>query len=112
MSQNITFEESKSPEFRAIYTTGVFGGIRPDDAYMILFLDRVQTISSNDGNQTMNKINREAQAEIHMSPAQFKRIALWMQNHVKQYEQDFGTIAMEPKAKEVQSSGESGSHAK
>lgn len=112
MSEKIVFEESKSSEYRSIYTTGIFGSLGPDDAYMILFLDRVQTTSREDGAQKIAKINREAQAEVHMSPVQFKRIYLWMQNHINQYEKAFGIIVLEPKSKEVEGSGGNRSYTK
>jgi len=100
LSNILRFEESRSPDYKAIYTTGVFGGLTPDDARIIFFLDRIQTETLNEpipGDQRIGKIIREALIEVHMTPTQFKRIALWMQRNIQSYEEMFGTIPLEPR---------------
>jgi len=94
------FEDTKHPEFRCFYTTGVFGTLNPNDPQIIFYLDHLEPETTNDpkpGAQKLKKVIREAQAEIHMTPTQFKSIALWMQRHIEAYEKVFGKIPMEPK---------------
>lgn len=95
--------DAKSPEYRYVYVTGVFGGLDSDDARMFFFLDRLQPETSREplGETTVRQIIRELQVEVHMSPAQFKRTAIWMMNHVARFEKSFGPITLEPKKPEV-----------
>lgn len=95
----------KTPEFIVTkkegmpltYVTGVFGGLAPNDARMIFFTDRIETEPADvPGTQKIKRINQEIQAEIHMSPATFKSVALWMQGHLERYEKTFGEIPIEP----------------
>jgi hypothetical protein len=91
------FEDTKSPNFAYIFVTGVFGGLDPNDGRMIFYLDRLEpeTLNQpNPGNQVIKKVVRESQVEVHMSPSQFKTIAIWMSNHVQKYEELFGQIPM------------------
>lgn len=93
-------QDIKSPNYREIYSTGVFGGLTPDDARLTFFLDKVETKTSIEplfGEQKVSKFIREALVEVHMTPTQWKRIALWMMQNVALYETAFGTIPMEPK---------------
>ena len=98
------FEDTRSPDFKNIYTTGVFGGISPDDARITFFIDRVEIETLNEpvaGMQKVKKILREALMEVHMTPTQFKRIGLWIMTMVQDYEKTFGTIPLHPKSKLV-----------
>jgi hypothetical protein len=91
------FEDTKSPNFAYVYVTGVFGGLDPNDGRMIFFLDRLEPETLNQpmpGNQVVKKIVRESQVEIHMTPSQFKTIALWMNQNIQRYEELFGEIPM------------------
>ena len=93
------FEDTKSPNFRYVYATGVFGAVDPNDGRMIFYLDRLEPETTNTptpGSSKIKKINREYQVEIHMTPTQFKSIALWMAQHVKTYESTFGEIPLQP----------------
>ena len=94
------FEDVKSPDYKYVYATGVFGGIVPNDARIIFFLDRLEPSTTNEprpGTSKVKKIIRELQVEVHTTPHQFKSIAIWMNNHIKQYEDRFGEITMKPK---------------
>jgi len=96
------FEDTKSPNYTYVYATGVFGSLDPNDGRMIFYLDRLEPETVNEptpGAQKVKKVVRELQVEVHMSPTQFKIMALWMSRHVKQYEEIFGPIPMEPKKK-------------
>jgi len=93
------FEDAKSPDYRYVYATGVFGGLDPNDGRMIFYLDRVEpeTMKKPIGRQKVKKIIRELQVEVHVSPSQYKNIARWMMRNVRQFEDFFGPIPMEPK---------------
>ena len=94
------FEDVKSPNFMSIYVTGVFGGLDPNGGRLNFFLDHLEAETTNEptpGAQKVKKVVREYQVEVHMSPTQFKNVAMWMSKHIKQYEQIFGEIPMAPK---------------
>jgi hypothetical protein len=97
------FEDTKSPDYKYVYATGVFGGLDPNDGRLIFFLDRLEPETVNEpplpGSQKVKKIVRELQVEIHVSPGQFKSIWKWMGDHIKRYEEMFGEIPLEPKLK-------------
>jgi len=95
------FEDTKNPEYKYVYATGVFGGLDPNGGRMIFYLDRFEpeTIKDPIGGQRLKKIIRELQVEVHVSPSQFKSIANWMNEHIKHFEQTYGEIPVEPKSK-------------
>jgi hypothetical protein len=93
------FEITKSPNFKVIFASGVFGGLNPNDGQMIFYLDRFEPemVSDQPGRVRLTKINREFQVELHMTPSQFKSISQWMARHVQTYEQKFGEIPLGPR---------------
>lgn len=94
------FEDIRSLDYKSIYSTGVFGGLDPNDGRMIFFIDHVLPKTVNEpypGAQKIEKIVREHLIEVHLTPTQFKSIAMWMSDHVKRYEEHFGAIPMRPK---------------
>lgn len=98
-----TFEATKSPEYRYVYATGVYGGINPGDGSMIFYLNRIEpeAMPGQPGRMRTDRINQELQVEVHMSPREFKSVAQWMTRHVQEYEQRFEEITMElPEAEE------------
>ena len=89
------------------YTTGVVGGLKPNDAHILFIADRVELVAAEmPGTQKIKAINQEVQAEVHMSPTTFKSIALWMMKNVEKYEEVFGEIKAEPKNKSTKSESE------
>ena len=90
----------KSPDYRYVYATGVFGGVDPTGAKMIFYLDRFEpeTVSTpQPGAVKLKKISRELQVEVNTSPTAFKSLTAWMNQHVQQYEKMYGAIPMAPK---------------
>ncbi|MBN2330676.1 MAG: hypothetical protein JXC85_02575 [Candidatus Aenigmarchaeota archaeon] len=81
-------EISQSQDYRAVYASGVFGGLDPHDGRIIFFLDRImpKIKSEPKGAMELEKINRELQVEVHMSPSQFASVAKWMTEHVRLFE--------------------------
>lgn len=101
MSEIPEFEIKDSENFRLIYATGAFGGLAPNDGRIILYVDRLKTrpVKGKPGAEKVEKIIRERQVEIHVSPATWKSITKWMQGHVEQIEKQFGEIPEEPTGK-------------
>lgn len=96
------FEDTKSEQYRYIFATGVFGGVNPLDAQMIFYLNRLEpeTVTTpHPGAIKLKKIVRELQVEVHMTPAEFKAVAQWMNKHVEEYEKKIGPIPIPPKEK-------------
>jgi len=94
------FEDTKSEQYRYVSATGIFGGVQPNDAHMIFWLDRSEpeTVTTpQPGSVTLKKIVRELQVEVHMTPTTFKIVADWMNKHIEQYEKMFGPIPLAPK---------------
>ena len=91
-------EVTKSPDYKAIYASSVFGGLDPNDARMIFMLERLEPtpVHGQPGALAIEKINQELQVEVHMSPHQFKSMAQWMTNAVQRHEQQFGVIQVAP----------------
>jgi hypothetical protein len=81
-------EISEGDGYKVVYASGVFGGLDPHDGRIVFFLDRIKPKMKNDpkGAMELEKINRELQVEVHMSPPQFASVAKWMIEHVHQFE--------------------------
>ncbi len=99
MSEVPEFENKESEDYKIVYATGAFGGLHPSDGRIILHVDRIipEAVRGKPGIQRTEKIIRERQVEIHLSPATWKTIARWMQNNVVRFEKRFGTIPQLPK---------------
>lgn len=103
------FEDTKSEQYRYVFASGVFGGVNPNVAQMIFYLDRPEpeTVSTpHPGTGQLKKIIRELQVEVCMTPTQFKSVADWMNTHVQEYEKTFGPIVTEPAKKEKKKKAE------
>jgi hypothetical protein len=111
MSKIPDFEIMESENFRVIYTMGAFGGLAPNDGRMVLYIDLFKTkpVRGEPGKEELDKVVRERQVEVHMSPATWKSIAKWMMAHVESFEKQFGTIPEEPKPMGTKT-GDSQSH--
>ena len=80
-------EITESRDYKAIYASGVFGGVDPNDSRLIFFLDRIKPKIKKGKDITMevDKVNRELQVEIRMSPSQFISVAKWMNEHAERF---------------------------
>jgi len=88
------FEIEDGENFSVIYAMGCFGGLDPSDGRMIFYVDRLKTkpVRGQPGQEELDKVVRERQVEIHMSPATWKSIAKWMTERIEKYEKQFGPI--------------------
>jgi len=93
---------TKSPDFKMIYTTGVFGGLTPKEARIIFFVDRIvpDTVEEEFGKLKVGEIERELQVEIHMSPQEFLSVSAWMQHHIERMKKEGLLTLKEEKASE------------
>ena len=82
---------TESSDFKAVYASGVFGGLDPNDGRMIFFLDRIKPKVKKLTKAVMelDKVERELQVEVHMSPAQFISVAKWMSGHADKFQKAF-----------------------
>ena len=89
---------TKNPDYSYVTSTGIFGGVDPNGARILFFLDRLEPEMKRDqpGRMQTRKLNRELQVEVHMSPLAYKNMAAWMARNVKKYEDQFGVIIMGP----------------
>lgn len=99
MSRIPEFKIRDSENFRVIYAMGAFGGLSLNDGRMILYVDRLVTkpIRGKPGIEEVDRVIREREIEVHMSPATWKSIAKWMMEHLNRIEKQFGVIPEEPK---------------
>lgn len=96
------FEVEESEDYREIHVDGVFGGLNPSGAKVVLLTDKQKPKmkrGGKPGQMELDKIVRETQAELHMSPIQFKSVVKWMTQKLKQYEDRFGEIKLEKEGK-------------
>lgn len=92
------FEVEKSEEYREIHLDGVFGGITPNGAKMVIYTEEHEPQikpGGKPGDMELGKITREVQAELHLSPVQFKSLFKWMKKHLENYEDRFGEIEIQ-----------------
>lgn len=89
-AEEIGLKITRSPEFKLIYTNGAFGGLSPLEGRIIFYVDRlVPKVDENSpGQMKTDYVERELQAEIHMSPQIFVSLYNWMQNHIQQMEKE------------------------
>jgi len=88
------FEQVKSPDFKSIYATGVFGGVDPNEGRIVFYVDHLEPRIREDppGAMETEKVVRELLVEVHMSPQQFKSIAQWATDHISNLEQQIGKL--------------------
>jgi hypothetical protein len=94
-ASTLPFRVSTSENYRYVTTSGVFGGMSPNDCHIIFYLDRYVPDTVPGGapdEMRIREVNRELQVEIHMSPAQFMSMSQWMTSHVNDFQEQFGEI--------------------
>ena len=75
--------------------SGFFGGVNPNEGNISFFQDRlIPRESETPGQIVLDKIEHNFVVTVKMSPAVFKRMALWMMEHVKRFETHHGLIQL------------------
>jgi hypothetical protein len=86
--RSVKFE--KVPTFAI---SGFFGGVNPQEGNISFFTDNlVPQLGANPGQITLDTVQHEFVVNLKMSPLVFKRMAIWMGEHVKRYENVHGEI--------------------
>jgi hypothetical protein len=75
--------------------SGFFGGVNPNEANISFFQDcLIPRESDQPGRIVLDTIEHNFVVTVKMSPAVFKRMALWMIEHVKRFEGVHGEIQL------------------
>ncbi|MHC1632029.1 MAG: DUF3467 domain-containing protein [Methanotrichaceae archaeon] len=80
----------KSEKFRQIYAVGAMGGHSPYDFRISFYNDTPKAMAQ--GGKQVNAMERKVETEIILSPLAAKELAEWLDNHVKDFEKQFGEI--------------------
>ena len=83
-SEKIPIKVTRGTDFKVIYAGGIFGGLNPMEGRMTFYIDRMIPKIVDNVQQEMKTeyVERELQAEVHMSPQQFISIFNWMKHHI------------------------------
>jgi hypothetical protein len=92
----IEIELTEREGYSNLYSTGIFTGIQPKDAFIIFFQDRPEPtmVPERFAHMRTKKIIREKQVEVHMSPQEFKEAANFMVMQIKRFENTYGKITL------------------
>jgi len=76
----------RGPDYKTIYSTGVFGSVSSAEGRMIFYIDRPIPVMKDTppGTMEVGEFERELQIEIRMSLPQWITMADWMQRHVSE----------------------------
>ncbi|MHA1995752.1 MAG: hypothetical protein ACW97Z_14490 [Candidatus Hodarchaeales archaeon] len=92
MSQGLPRRSVKFEEVPSFAISGFFGGINPNEGSISFFSDKLVPQLGANGQIVLDTVEHEFVANIKMSPLIFKRMAIWMSEHVKRYENMHGEI--------------------
>ncbi|MHA1975790.1 MAG: DUF3467 domain-containing protein [Candidatus Hodarchaeales archaeon] len=92
MAQQLPRRNVKFEEVPIFPISGFFGGINPNEGNISFFTDKLIPQLGPNGQIVLDTVQHEFVANIKMSPLIFKRMAMWMSDHVRKYEEKFGEI--------------------
>jgi len=95
----------RSPDYKTIIVSGVFGGHRPGFFEAIVYTDELladEALASIPPDAERFKIKRTLQCRLVIDPVQAKSLLEWLKRHVEQYEKEFGEIRPSPKEEKEQ----------
>ena len=82
---------SRDLQYREYVVNGVYGGFTGDGNFRMLLYNQ-QTMPTSDFKSFF--IERSLKCNLVMSPVTLKTILLWMQEHLKKFEEKFGEIKL------------------
>lgn len=88
-------ETSEHPNYRTINVNGVFGGHRAMFFEIVVYSDELKAtkaLSSAQVAPDKSTVKRTLECRLLIDPYQAKSIALWLNQHVAEYEKLFGRI--------------------
>ena len=91
------FELSSHPDFRVVHANAFFGGLNPLEGRITFYTDILEPKmkeSENVGDMEVDKVQRERQIDLRLSPMDFINLANWMNSHIKRLE-DLGLLKKE-----------------
>lgn len=97
-----TLRTSKSDTFKTINVSGIFGGHRPGIFEVFVFSDEMEperALETIPPNPEKMEYGRAIECRLVIDPFQAKSIALWLQQHVEEYEKQFGEIKVNEETK-------------
>jgi hypothetical protein len=83
-------ETSTSSAFRVVHANAFFGGLNPVEGRIVFYTDILEPqmkTGGNIGEMELERINRERQVDIRLSPMDFVNLAAWMNAHIKRLEE-------------------------
>ena len=93
----------KSPDFKTIIASGLFGGRRPGFFEAIVYTDEMaaeESLKTPVGDPMKTNIKRTIQCRLYFDPLTAKGISQWLNKQLADYEKDFGNIVI-PKEPEL-----------
>lgn len=90
---------TKHPDFKVIHASGVFGTLNAQEGVLKFYTDIIEPRSKTGGKpgeMELDRITREFQVEIRVSPISFTSIADWMSKHIKELQKK-GILKVEKK---------------
>jgi len=94
------FSVERSPDYRTIQVSGVFGGHRPGLFEAIIYTDEMiadEALREPTGDPKRVKLKRTIQCRLVIDPIQAKAFAGWLQHHIENYEKEIHEIPTGPK---------------
>lgn len=93
---------TKSPDYKMIYTNGVFGSLNRLEGRITFYADRIMPkLIDGEGGMSTDYVERELLIEVKMSPTEYVSISKWMEGWIeKLVESGDINIIGEPEADE------------
>ncbi len=104
MTQQLPRRTVKYEDVPSFAISGFFGGVNPNEGNISFFKDNLIPQLGGQGQILLDTVQHEFVSTVRMSPLVFKRMAIWMSEHVKRYESMHGEIQV-GKAKPKDESG-------
>ena len=103
--EKIDVKVTRSPDFKIMYSSGLFGNLNPIEGRMTFYADRLIPKFAEDvpGQMKTDCIERELQVEVHMSPQQFVSVYYWMKNQIERMEKQGIFVHKDQKPKQSES---------
>ncbi len=92
MAQQLPRRKVKFEDIPSFAISGFFGGVNPNEGNISFFTDKLIPQLGANAQIVLDTVQHEFVANIKMSPLIFKRMAIWMSEHVKRYESVHGEI--------------------
>jgi len=95
-----TITTSKSPDYRSITVTGVYGGSRTGYIEAAIYTDLITSVSLDEkpDQSPPPTINREVQCTLIIPIPVAKQIVTWLHDHIGNYEKAFGAVKTQAQA--------------